>query len=76
MIAGLAGADQLVAAEQDHVRTGRDGLADRRLMRQAELLQAEQRPRAEVVDQGQAPGCAPVPPAPASGTSLVNPTTR
>ena len=36
--AGLAGADELVAAEQDHVRAGLDGLADGRLMRQAELL--------------------------------------
>ena len=53
--AGLAGADELVAAEQDHVGPGLDGLPDRRFMRQAELLEVKQRPGAQVVDQQQAP---------------------
>ena len=52
---GLAGANQLVAAEQDHIRAGGDGLADGRFVRQAKLFQAEQRSRAEVVDQRQSP---------------------
>ncbi len=74
--AALAGADQLVGAEQDHVRAGLDGFADGRLMRQAELLQVQQRARAEIVNQQQIAWLCASSASSRSGTSLVKPTTR
>ena len=66
----------LSAAEEDDIRAGGDGLADRRLMRQAKLLQVEQRSCAEVVDQESMPRACASSASSASGTSLVKPTTR
>ena len=52
--AALVGANQLVGAEQNHVRARLDGFADGRFVRQPELLQVQQRARAEIVYHQQA----------------------
>ena len=49
----LIGANQLVGAEQNHVRPGLDGFADGRFVRQPELLQIQQRARSEIINHQQ-----------------------
>jgi len=56
----LIGANQLVGAEQHHVRPGLDGFADGRFVRQPELLQVQQRARSEIRQSSAGPCCAPV----------------
>ena len=51
---GLRPADQLVAAERDDVRAGRQALGRHRLVGQPERGRVEQRARAEVVDDDRA----------------------
>ena len=51
---GLRAADQLVAAERHHVRTGREPLARHRLVGEPEASRVEERAAAQVVDDDRA----------------------
>ena len=74
--AGLRPAEQLVAGEGDEIGALGDRLRDRRLMREPEAGEIDQRAGAEIVDQRHLAAHAPAPRASRAATSLVKPSMR